>query len=659
MKKLFFIALLFSLSGAMAQSLNTKKWRSSERDSMERAQHFYDDQLRLLALPIFLNLQKAHPNESYLQFITGICALERSDVHPLALELLKKVYEKSKKVKGIDLDLAKAYHLNYKFDEALAQLDIYKQKQKVLSAKEAEEVSLLQDYCNNAKKLVANPLPAQIQNIGRPLNTEWAEYVPIISSDEETMVYTYVGDSSVGGRQNYYNEPDPYGMHFEDVYITRKMNGEWLAGRSIGLTINTKDHDAAVSLSPDGHTLFIYKDNRQNNGDLYVSYLEGTIWSVAMPLSGEINQASSWEGSCSVSSDGKTLYFVSDRKGGYGGRDLYKASLMPDGSWGNVQNMGDKINTRYDDDAPFIHPDGRTLIFSSAGHNSMGNYDIFRCTLNMADSTWGPPENLGYPINSPDRDSYYVISADGKHGYYASGKEDGEGLQDIYMVTPGMPGFEPVLAVVKGVITVNNSPVSGQLTVEIAGKNLAYMNVKSNAEKGNYLVNLPEGNKYKLVFRWGSLPEKTYEVDATAIKGFTEHIINVNFDTLAPVVAKTDTAKPVITTPPPPPAEDTFKPDERVEGLIFRVQIAAYRKPQNYSGKHLAGLGKIEKLYLDDGIYRFTIGGDFYTLPTAQFHRNKVKHAGQPDVFITAIYKGKRVYLEELYKMGLIAQKKK
>lgn len=616
---------------------------------MERAQHFYDDQLRLLALPIFLNLQKAHPEESYLQFITGICALERSDVHPLALELLTKVYEKSKKVKGIDYDLARAYHLNYKFDEALAQLEIYKQKQKPLSAKEAEAVLLLQDYCNNAKKLVSNPLPAVIENIGRPLNTEGAEYVPIISSDEETMVYTYVGDSSVGGRQNYYNEPDPYGMYFEDVYITRKANGAWQAGRSIGPTINTKVHDAAVSLAPDGQMLFIYKDDRQNNGDLYISYLEGNTWSVPMPLRGDINSPSSWEGSCSMSSDGKTLYFVSDKKGGYGGRDLYQATLMPDGSWGNVQNMGDKINTRYDDDAPFIHPDGRTLIFSSAGHNSMGDYDIFRCKRNLADSIWGEPENLGYPINSPDRDSYYVLSADGRHGYYASGKEHGIGLQDIYMVTPGMPGFEPVLVLVKGIITVNNNPVEAQLTVEVAGKNIVHTSAKSNAEKGNYLVNLPEGLKYKLIYRWGSLPEKVYEVDATNLTGYNEKIINVNFDTAAPVVAKPDTVKPV--------AQPTV--DEPVPGLIFRVQIAAYRQPQNYSGRHLTGLGKIERLYLDDGICRFTIGGDFYTLPTAQVHRDKVKKAGQPDVFITAIYKGKRAYLEELYKMGLIGQKKK
>jgi len=628
---------------------------------MERAQAFYDDNLKLLALPIFLELQKNHPDETYLQFVTGLAALERSDVHPLALELLQKAYEKNKKIQGIDFDLARAFHLNYKFDEALAQIEIYKTKKKKLNPKETEAVSLLTDYCNNAKILVANPLPAKIQNIGKPLNTEGSEYVPIISSDEETMVYTYAGDSSIGGRQNYFNEPDKYGMYYEDVYITRKKNGQWQKGHGIGPTINTKDHDAAVSLSADGHTLFIYKDNRSNSGDLYVSYLEGNTWSVASALPGDVNQMLSWEGSCSLSSDGRTLFFVSDKKGGYGGRDLYKATLQADGSWGNVMNLGEKINTRYDDDAPFIHPDGRTLIFSSSGHNSMGSYDIFRCKLNLADSTWGAPENLGYPINSPDRDSYYVLSADGKHGYYASGKEDGEGLQDIYMVTPGMPGFEPALALVKGVITINNNPVEAELRVEVPSKGAVYANVRSNAEKGNYLVNLPAGNNYKLVFKYGKLPERTYVIDASNITAYTERIINVNFDTLAPqpvvTTPKADTAK-TITSLPPIPGEDKFVPDKPVEGLYFRVQIAAYRKPSNYSGRHLSGLGKIEKLYLNDGIYRITIGGNFYTLPAAQFHRSKVKTAGQKDVFITAVYKGKRVYLDELYKMGLIAQRK-
>jgi len=656
MKKIILPGLLLIQFSFFAQNLNTKKWRKTEKDSMEKAQLFYDEHLPLLSLPIFLKLQENHPDEIYLQYITGLCAIQRADVHSKALELLLKAYEKNKKIADIDYNLARAYHLNYKFDEALQQLEIYKKKNKKLSPKQTEQMELLVNYCNNAKLLVANPLPAKIENVGRPLNTEASEYVPIISSDEETMVYTYVGDSSIGGRQNAYNEPDKYGLAYEDVYITHKQNGQWLRGKSIGISINTVVNDAAVSLSADGQMLFIFKDDRTNNGDLYISYLQGNDWSFPTQLRGEVNQPLSWEGSCSLSADGKTLYFVSDRKGGFGGRDIYKATLRDDGSWGNVQNLGDKINTKYDDDAPFIHPDGITMVFSSCGHNSMGSYDIFKTTLGRTDSTWSVAENLGYPINSPDRDSYYVLSADGKHGYYASGKEGGQGLQDIYLVEPGLTGFEPALLLVKGNVMLNNKPIEADLFIEKTNEQ-PYMQLKSNAVNGHYLTNLPGGTDYKLIFKLKNFPDKSFAVEAMNINSYTEKIIDVNFDTLPaqPVVKneipKTDSVKTVT------PAEG--KPQinngtEVVEGLFFRVQIAAYKLPENYSAKHLEGLGEIEKLVLEDNVTRFTIGGNFYTLAKAQFHRGKVKTAGQKDAFITAVYKGKRVYLDDLEKMGIL-----
>jgi len=267
MKKIIPFLLLFSFSGLFSQNLNTKKWRKTEKDSMQNAQAFYDDNLKLLSLPIFLILQSNHPEEVYLQYITGLCALERSDVHGLALELLQKAYNKNKKIPDIDYNLARALHLNYKFDEALAQIELYKTKKKKIDPKETEALSLLVDYCNNVKIHSSNTLPPKFQKFVKPINTEGSEYVPIISSDEEMMVFTYTGDSALGGRQNYFNEPDPYGMFYEDVYITKKVNGQWQKGRSIGPTVNTNDHDAAVSLSADGQTLFIYKDNRRNGDD--------------------------------------------------------------------------------------------------------------------------------------------------------------------------------------------------------------------------------------------------------------------------------------------------------------------------------------------------------------------------------------------------------
>jgi len=659
MKKqtLLFLLLIINECFLFSQTLNTNRWRKSERDSMEKAQSFYDDNLYDLAAPIFISLQKQHPNEPYLQYVTGVSALERSDLHTLSLQLIQQVYAKNKKIENIGYNLARALHLNYKFDESLALIEEIKNTNKKLSPKQNENLDILAVYCKNAKILLANPLPAKIENLGKPPNTEASEYVPVLSADEETMVYTYAGDSSLGGKQNNLGEASNYGRYFEDVYITHKKNGAWEYGKNIGSTINTLENDAAVSLSPDGHMLFTFRDDRKNGGDLYVSYLQGSDWSFPIALTGDINRVNSWEGSCSISADGRTLYFSSDRKEGYGGRDLYRATKMSDGSWGNVKNMGDKINTKYDEDAPFIHPSGDLLVFSSSGEKSMGNYDVFKTVLNPLDSSWNAPENLGYPINSPDRDSYYVLSASGEHGYYSSGKEGGYGLQDIYMVTPGLDGFKPSVLIVKGTITLHGQPVEADILVNVTGTTESFNAVKSNSIDGKYLVSLLDGNDYKVVFKLNDSISKTYTIEGKNLTGYNERIINVEFADTANTTVKNKEPKAKenpVTIDSAAIAKNTTKADKKVEGLYFRVQIAAYKYPQNYNASHLTGLGKIERLILDDGICRITIGGDFYTISSAHTFLQKVRLAGQKDSFVTAIYKGKRVYLEDLYKMGLI-----
>lgn len=668
MPKILCFSFLFAtltLTTAAQNKLNTKKWRASERDSMERAHVLFEEENYTIALPIYEQLLKSHPNELYLKYMNGLCGLYRSDKHADALTYLTEVYEKNKKTTDIELDLAKAYHFNYKFDEALGMLELYKTKNKSIKPATQKQIQLLTAYCENGKKLVANPLPATITNIGGPINTEASEYVPVISSDESVMIYTYRGSKSLGGLQNAYNQADPYGIYYEDVFIAFKdEDGKFGEPKEIGPTINTFSNDAAVALSPDGQKLFIYKDDGSNGGDLYMSTLNGSDWSIPEKLGGSINTAS-WEGSCSLSSDGKTLYFSSERSGGLGGKDIYFSHLQEDGSWGDAINMGEKINTPYDDDAPFIHPDNRILLYSSKGKNSMGGYDIFRTVYNLNDSTWSEPENMGYPINSPDEDIYYVLTADGKTGYYSSGKADGEGLQDIYRIFPGLIGMTPYLALLKGTITLDGVPVEAKVHVEIETKNSNYANVNSNATNGKYLVNLPGGAIYKIIYKHEGQNDQVKTLDLTTLDGYTERVLDINFSTNA-----NDTIKDVANNnntigelkPDPTPIKEITEPDvngnkrtgnEETAGLIFKVQIAAYKMPENYDYKKLNGLGKVEKQDLD-GIMRFTIGGEFKTLNAANEHCRKVRNAGQTDAFVTAIYNGKRVYLEELEKEGII-----
>jgi hypothetical protein len=652
MKKYFAIIACLGIwmVNMQAQTMLILTWPQADKDSLRTAQKYYDAEMYDLAAPIFINLQKKHPKEVYLQYAAGVSALERSDLSAIALDLLQQANTNKVNLEEAPYNLARAQLLNYKFDEALATLTQMEAAAKKPLAKDLKEkIDLLKIYGNNAKAYTANPVVAKIENLGNPPNTAASEYVPVLSADEETMVYTYAGDSSIGGLRKKTDDELTYARYFEDVYITKKVNGAWSAGKNIGVTINTVENDAAVSISPDGHMLFTYRDDGSNGGDLYVSYLQGNEWGFPSPLTGDINRGDTWEGSCSISADGKTLYFASTRKGGFGGRDLYTATKMDDGSWGKVKNMGPKINTKYDEDAPFIHPDGRLLIYSSNGEKSMGNYDVFKTVYNPADTMWSEPENMGYPINTPDRDSYYVLSASGERGYYSSGRLGGQGLQDIYMVTPGILNYKPVLLVVKGLVTAKGQPVEANVVALANSADEPFSTVASNSADGKYLVSLKEGDNYKLAFSLKGYPDKVFEVKGKELQGYTEEIINVDFSDTTKTIASTPTQDTVV--------KKTTQPikEQSAVGLYFRVQIAAYEHPQNYDAPpKLLALGKVERLELTDGIYRITIGGDFNTFAAAEEFLKTVRQAGQTDGFITAVYQGKRVYLDDLTKQGVL-----
>ena len=658
------LVLVLTLSIAFSQVTNTRKWRKTENDSMQYALIMYDEKEYLAALPIYERLYKAHPEEVFLKFVYGRCCLYRSDKHEEALQLISEVYQKNKKAENIEFDLARAYHLNYKFDEAIAMADQYIANKRAV-AEDKVTAEQIKKYCQNGKILYANPTNAKITNAGSILNSENEEYLPVVSADESMMIFTYVGKESTGGRQNKLMQPNEYGDYYEDVFQSKKVNGEWTKPTPIS-NINTNTHDAAIAISPDGQKMFVYRDNGDDHGDIYISYLKDTTWTVPVKILGEVNSFA-WEGSCSLTSDGKTLYFSSERSGGYGGRDIYRATLMPDSTWGKVVNLGDSINTALDDDAPFIHPDGITLYYSSKGKNSMGGYDIFEAKMNTKDSLFRSPRNLGYPINTTDDDIYYVLSANGKTGYYASGKKGGSGLKDLYFVDPGTTEKAPIACLVKGNITFNKQPVEGNISVVVTSKNNeVYANLKSNTATGHYVTTFPAGANYKVTLTYQNYYPRTLEFDATNITEYTEKVLDVDFS-IPP-----DTAKPkpvVVFDSLPKNPDDGFTTvwklqekakkyarkygDVSAEGLIFKVQIAAYKKPRNYKYGHLKGLGKVEKLLLKDGITRMTIGGNFKTLGTAYAHMKKVIIAGQSDAFVTVLYKGKRIYLEDLEKMGI------
>ncbi|MCB9233397.1 MAG: PD40 domain-containing protein [Bacteroidia bacterium] len=362
--------------------------------------------------------------------------------------------------------------------------------------------------CEYGKEAIKHPVDAQIRNIGGVINTPWSEHSPVITADESMMIFTSRRPGNMGSTKD--NR-----WHDEDIYITYKDDkGKWGTPTNLGKDINSKDHDASIGLSLDGQTMFLYK-NPPGNGDIFKSTLSGTNWSQPQNLGTPIN-TKNYETTVSLSPDGKTIFFASDREGGLGDLDIYTSTLEADGKWSKPINLGPDINTRGADDSPFIHPDGRTLYFSSDGreNESIGGYDIYKSEL-KEDGSWTKPENIGYPINTPDDDIYFVLSANGYHGYYASAKEGGYGEKDIYLIEMPQPpavvveekdtAQEVVPVVVKASLTIlkgtvtdarTGEPLEASIKVIDNEQNLIISEFKSNSVSGKYLVSLPSGRNY-------------------------------------------------------------------------------------------------------------------------------------------------------------------
>ena len=299
-----------------AQTTNTRNWRKTEKDSMANAFLLFEGKNYKRAFAYFERIHKEHPKEEFLKYVYGKTALCRSDKYEDALKMLQEAYTKNPKIDIIEYDLARALHFNYKFDEALEMVDRFMEN-KYTKPEEKPAAELLKKHIQNAKYYSSIQTQAKITNIGKPINSPDEEYLPTISADESIMIFTYAGQKSKGGKLNEtIMQPDSInGIYTEDVYMSIKQNDQWQTPVPLD-NINTINNDANISLSQDGQLLFIYKEDAVGHGDIYESHLVGETFSFPTKLKGQINTISR-EGHCSLSPDGKTLYFTSDRPGGF------------------------------------------------------------------------------------------------------------------------------------------------------------------------------------------------------------------------------------------------------------------------------------------------------------------------------------------------------
>lgn len=454
------------------------------------------------AYEIFDKLHSRYPKEIDYQFKLGLCCLNYPEKKDRAIEIFKDMKTRYNTLE-VEVYLGKAYHRNYKFDEGLNTLRPLVEVLEKSTRKEdkalLEDVVLTIRNCENGKYLIKNKIFADIRNIGPPVNTAETEGVPIITADESVLIYTYIGHRSQGGKLNTALQSDPVnGSFLSDIFMATRdaTDTKWNQPEPMK-TLNTIGNDAAIAISPSGQTLFTFLSNNNNPGDIMVSKLVGNEFSTPVALNQNINTVDYWEGSCSISADGKYLYFASERPEGFGGRDIWVSENI-DGDWGPALNMGPNINTPYDDDAPFIHPDGITLFFSSKGHQSIGGYDIMFSI--KEGNEWTLPKSMGIPLNTTEDDSYYVINSKGDKGYFSSNRSGSGGLgeQDIYMVTPGILGEKPVVALIKGTVYGDDRPMEARIEVVKTARKELIGPFTANNKTGKYLMALSPGHVYRI-----------------------------------------------------------------------------------------------------------------------------------------------------------------
>ncbi|MGQ0827599.1 MAG: OmpA family protein [Bacteroidota bacterium] len=436
------LLLLFLFSSPFSYSSNIgKKARKADNYFM------FSDYTK--ALPLYLSLIEKEPANVNYNYRAGVCYLFSNVETFKCLNYFETARANIKTSKDSIPELfyymGNAYRMANRFNEAVQCYNIFKNLIKINPNNDAlsKSVDVELEQCMDGNILMQTPTNAKLSNLGSNVNSIYPDYAPVISTDETMLVFTSKRKECTGKKIT------PDGHYYEDIFISRHTNisDDWLgskkldssfvkpnfwatlfaSARSIGKSINTNEHDASIALSGDGKRLYIYRFN-----DIWQSVYEDGKWNKPTKLNKTIDGKNTHESSMSLTRDEKTLYFSSERDGGFGGKDLYVSTKQSDGTWAEPENLGPNINTEQDEDGPFIDSDDKTLYFASQAHGSIGGYDVFKSKY--VNNDWTVPENLGYPINSGADDIFFTPNAGQNKAFITTMRTDGIGNYDIYVV---------------------------------------------------------------------------------------------------------------------------------------------------------------------------------------------------------------------------------
>ena len=499
MKKLILLIVCVVFCFGMYSQKSNKVFMKSFYDACS---YMYEDNYSV-ALDYWKKAEDKDPENPNVWYNMGVCLKNSSKDRELAVEYLTKALDftnpnyvrsdHTERTVPIDcyLELGIALRMVGKYDESTEMLNRAKEVAATngradLTEKTADELAITE----NAQKIKTQKSCGRIElyNLGSVINSEYSDHSPIITCDGQTLYFT-------SKRPNILNSEED-----EKIYVAHKKdNGEWSSPEMLPAPINTKGkNESVVSVSSDGNQLYFFRSGSALQGGLFVSEkTDNGAWGKPKQLNSDINTKYR-ESHVAIAPDGNSMYFTSDRPGGFGGLDIYVIKKLPNGKWSEPQLLPAEVNTPKDEEYPFVHPNGSTLYFNSKGHENSGGYDVFFSKIND-DGSYSKAENMCSPINTHDNDICYSLSCDGKTAYIAAIREDTKGEYDIYVINDVTT--EENLIVYTGKVRYADNAIPKGVSVWVkdktTGEDLGSYDVDEN---GEYLCYLQPKDDYTLTF---------------------------------------------------------------------------------------------------------------------------------------------------------------
>ncbi len=424
--------------------------------ALKDGDYFYFSEDYQEALFNYLKLVGTGYENANLDYKIGVCYLHVDGQETKAIPFLEKAVQdinpKYKKRSPKETQapeyalfyLGDAYRIANQLDKAI---ESYKKFLNLPDFDEKYNLTIVENAiksCEKAKIIQDIPVQVEEKNLGKPVNTAYNNYYPVVSRDETVIFYM--------NEQKFYNA----------IFMSRREGGNWTTPVNITPQVGSDGDTYPTEISADKKTLYLVK-GKGNDRDIYISKWKDGLWTKMEPLNENINSGRA-EAHAGLSPDNKTLYFSSNRRGGFGKLDLYLSHLQADGQWGPAENLGQTINTPFNEDAPYFSEDGKTLYFVSEGHYNMGGYDIFYSV--KKNNEWDIPTNIGYPVNTTGDNDYYFPVKDGLTGYLSLIKEEGYGKKDIYRIEI-IPNKKPETRIFEGTVEMHGQKMDATHPFEI------------------------------------------------------------------------------------------------------------------------------------------------------------------------------------------------